>query len=311
MNNEMQGESPETTVRPDTLVGRKGLLSRSPWYVRFGLLLLVIAVGVLATIPLTLRQQLLFALATVGLAMLIRPNNPSSRYRVLVLVMLSTVATLRYIYWRFTQSLGWFDPALDLSPQDYFFSFALLAAEIYAWVTLFLGYFQTLWPLNREVKPLPDDQSLWPSVDVFIPTYNEPLSVVMPTILAAKAIEYPQGKLNIYVLDDGGRDDFANFARDAGVHYIRRPERKGAKAGNINYALERSSGELVAIFDSDHAPVQCIRPRGILNRGVPQRRCASAALAGAGVFTQQAGTVEFAFGDRLPARQAIFAGRLV
>ena len=114
MNNQISDQSADPTRR-DNSVSDEGLLSRSPWYVRLGLLLLVIAVGVIATIPLTLRQQLLFALATVGLAMLVRPNNPANRYRVLVLVMLSTIATLRYIYWRFTQSLGWFDPALDLT----------------------------------------------------------------------------------------------------------------------------------------------------------------------------------------------------
>ena len=30
---------------------------------------------------------------------------------------------------------------------------------------------------------MPKDSSLWPHVDIFIPTYNEPLDVVKPTCL--------------------------------------------------------------------------------------------------------------------------------
>jgi cellulose synthase (UDP-forming) len=36
--------------------------------------------------------------------------------------------------------------------------------------------------------PLPDDMSQWPTVDVYIPTYNEPLDVVRDTVLAAQCM---------------------------------------------------------------------------------------------------------------------------
>lgn len=229
--------------------------SASPWLSRLGLLLSVVMIAGIATIPLNMNQQFIFALAAIGLSLLIRPRSPDSRFRVMMLITISVIATTRYIYWRFSESLGWFDPQLELSYSDYFFSFGLLAAELYAWITLFLGYFQTLWPLQRKMAPLPDDSSVWPVIDVFIPTYNEPLDIVAPTILAARDIDYPKEKLNVYVLDDGARDEFADFSKQAGVHYIRRSDNQGAKAGNINHALAQTSGELVAIFDSDHIPV--------------------------------------------------------
>ena len=75
----------------------------------------------------------------------------------------------------------------------------LVAAEVYAALVLLLGYFQTAWPLKRKPLPLPADRSQWPTVDVFIPTYNEPLSVVKPTIYAALALDYPSDKLAIHV----------------------------------------------------------------------------------------------------------------
>ena len=81
---------------------------------------------------------------------------------------------------------------------------------------LFLGYLQTLWPLRRTPVPLPDDTDMWPAVDLLIPTYNEPLSVVRYTALAAMNIDWPADKLNVYILDDGKREEFRQFAEEAG-----------------------------------------------------------------------------------------------
>lgn len=210
----------------------------------------------ISSIPLGVEQQLLFVLAALGLSLLLRPANERARYRVIVLIVISVIATGRYIYWRLTDSLGWLDPNLHLTPLDYFFSGGLLAAEIYAWAVLFLGYFQTIWPLRRPTRRLPPDQEDWPTVDIYIPTYDEPLKVVIPTILAATRVEWPQNKVRVYVLDDGCRPEFENYAKQAGVDYIARESSEGAKAGNINHALLRTSGEYIAIFDCDHVPTQ-------------------------------------------------------
>ena len=252
----MTSKASESPTTPDADHASTSL-NRPPtlWLYRLGLLLAIAMVIGIAIMPLTLREQFLFALASLGLSIILFPSDPSKRFRILLLVMISAIATARYIYWRFSSSLGWFDPNLELSVLDYIFSFCLLAAEVYAWITLFLGYFQTLWPLDRKVVPLPEDRSQWPTVDVFIPTYNEPLSIVSSTVLAATDLDYPADKLNVYLLDDGHRPEFAEFAKQANVHYLSRPDNTGAKAGNINYALAHSDGDLVAVFDSDHIPV--------------------------------------------------------
>ncbi|HFD87370.1 MAG TPA: UDP-forming cellulose synthase catalytic subunit, partial [Gammaproteobacteria bacterium] len=220
------------------------------------LLIALAAIVLISSIPLTVEQQSLFVLALLGLSLLIRPANELARYRVIVLILISVIATGRYIYWRLTESLGWFDPNLHLSFLDYFFSGGLLFAELYAWTVLFLGFFQTIWPLRRKIQPLPADRSLWPTIDILIPTYNEPLKVVAPSVLSALALDWPEDKLNVYVLDDGCREEFARFTKEAGAHYIKRESSEGAKAGNINHALQMTHGELVTIFDCDHVPVR-------------------------------------------------------
>ena len=198
------------------------------------------------TTPFSWFGQLLFLVCLWGTALFVRriPGNLPT----LILMALSVLASCRYGWWRMTQTIP-----LD-SGWETFLAICLLLAEIYTWLVLLLGYIQNAWPLKRHTLSLPTDTTLWPSVDVFIPTYNEPLKVVEPTILAAKGIDWPSDKLNIFVLDDGRRDEFRSFANEAGVGYIIRPDNVHAKAGNLNHALKLTRGEYVAIFDCDHLP---------------------------------------------------------
>ena len=200
------------------------------------------------TTPLAWSGQLFLALAMWGLALLVRklPGVVPG----LVLVMLSLIATCRYGWWRITQSM-------DLQPGwETVLGWGLLAAEVYAWLIMLLGFVQTAWPLQRKPAVLPPDTDAWPTVDVFIPTYNEPLSVLTPTVLAAKGLDWPADKLRITILDDGRRDAVRAFAAEAGVGYAVRPDNKHAKAGNLNHALMQTDGAFIAIFDCDHLPVR-------------------------------------------------------
>lgn len=69
---------------------------------------------------------------------------------------------------------------------------------------------------ESSAVPLPKDMSLWPSVDIFVPTYNEDLNVVKNTIYASLGIDWPKDKLNIWILDDGGRKSFASLRKTWG-----------------------------------------------------------------------------------------------
>jgi len=170
-----------------------------------------------------------------------------------VLVGLSTLFSCRYLIWRIRDTLP---IGSEYNLVDFLFAAGLLLAELYALTILVLGYFQTLWPLHRRPVPLPDDTETWPTVDIYIPTYNEPLSVVRPTILAAMDIDWPPDKIKVYVLDDGRRDEFKNFCNEIGVTHLTRADNKHAKAGNINAAMKLTTGEYIAIFDCDHIPTR-------------------------------------------------------
>ncbi|MBU9652666.1 UDP-forming cellulose synthase catalytic subunit [Burkholderia multivorans] len=168
----------------------------------------------------------------------------------LALASLALLAAVRYVWWRTTQTLDFRGPAEAIA------GYLLYGAEAYTWMILLLGFVQTAWPLDRPIVPLPADPDTWPSVDIYIPTYNEPLSVVKPTVFAAQSIDWPTDKLRVYLLDDGRRPEFAAFARDAGIGYLTRDDNRHAKAGNINRALPKTHGEYIAIFDCDHVPTR-------------------------------------------------------
>jgi cellulose synthase (UDP-forming) len=175
----------------------------------------------------------------------------------LALMIVSLAATLRYGWWRFHTIFQFFsDESNSRYTIDSFLMLVLLSAEAYTILIMIMGFMQTSSPLKRKPLPLPDDESLWPHVDVLIPTYNEPLSLVRYTAFAANNIDYPPEKLHVYILDDGSRESFREFAEAAGIGYITREKHDHAKAGNINHALTQMNSELVTIFDCDHVPTR-------------------------------------------------------
>ena len=100
-----------------------------------------------------------------------------------------------------------------------------------------------------------------PTVDVFIPTYNESPELLDATMCAAQVLEYPSDLLRIYVLDDGAHlpDEeaenrslrLATTCARRGVEYIARPSHAHAKAGNLDYAYRCSSGTFILLLDAD------------------------------------------------------------
>lgn len=238
------GQSDDAGEWDDKLLKAGTSLLASKW----SRLLVTLAAALLFTSAMTVNleasRQWAFGVLCVVVAFLL--SRLRGRVITLSMVTLSVFVSLRYLYWRVTQTLSF------TSPLDMTFGYLLLLAEGYAVVMLLCSYFQTLWPLHRRPVPLPADTSTWPTVDVFIPTFNEPLDVVRQSVLAATLLDWPADKLRVYLLDDGRRDEFRQFCEQAGVDYLTRPDNTHAKAGNLNAALARTSGEYVAVFDCDH-----------------------------------------------------------
>jgi cellulose synthase/poly-beta-1,6-N-acetylglucosamine synthase-like glycosyltransferase len=111
----------------------------------------------------------------------------------------------------------------------------------------------------------------WPRVTVQLPVYNERY-VVERLIDAACALDYPEAKLEIQVLDDStdctselARRRVAHHAaRGRDVRYLRRGDRVGYKAGALAYGLRQAGGAFVLVLDADFVP-----PPDLLRRLLP------------------------------------------
>lgn len=237
-------------ARADSLSGRFGLGRRL--VLMLMLVFAAFAGYAVVAAPLPLGWQVLFALLCLVAALLL--DRIHGRLVSIGLMVFSALLSARYIYWRLTESLDYSDSQFDA--VDITFAFGLIAAELYAFIVLLLGYVQTLWPLQRVPVTMPRDLASWPTVDVMIPTLNEPVAVIRPTIIAALDMDWPRGRMRVMVLDDGQRDELAAMCRELGAEYVRRPDNRHAKAGNVNHALQYSKAEFIAIFDCDHVPTR-------------------------------------------------------
>ena len=234
----------------------------SAWVLVFGV------ISFAMSLQTSIEAQILLGFVLVIILILLRPLTSTLLARILF-VMLASTLVLRYYFWRLFSTL----PEAGLTPE-YFAAIILLAVETIAIVQFFITGLINLDP-KKQTKPpqvLPED---FPTVDVLIPTYNEPIDLVKETAIGAVNMVYPQQKLKIYICDDGATDDrfnshdkeISNLAKtrrtelkkicqELGITYLTRPANIKAKAGNLTSALESTNGDLVVVFDADHIPSQ-------------------------------------------------------
>lgn len=149
--------------------------------------------------------------------------------------------------------LAWLIQALNF--EHPIMATVFFVAEVFC-LGLFLLSALNTWTVRfKPRKGLEADEPY--SVDVFVTACDEPTEVVRETLEAVDRLEW-EGELNRYLLDDGGSDELERICDSLGIRYLSRPKAglpgKDAKAGNLNFGLERSSGELVFTLDADQVP---------------------------------------------------------
>lgn len=191
--------------------------------------------------------------------------NPDRTWHRAILFAVAALLALRYAQWRFTETLA--PPGLTVDVLASWSLFAFEMAALAGSMSAFVIMSRTR-DRRDEVAanlgwwaPAPD-----PTVAILIATYNEELEVLERTIVGALALNHPVKE--VVVLDDGRRDWLRDFCATKGVRYLRRPDNKGSKAGNINHALavlafDPRPPDFIAVLDADFVP-----HRGFISRSL-------------------------------------------
>lgn len=192
-------------------------------------------------IPLYLYISSMLSVCAVVGTMALSPRDWRSR---VFLLTVSGLVFLAYMYWRLTTTVLWGDSTFHgLYTQ-------LMALIEILWVMDVLhGLHFHAYP-NRTLAKKLTPAIRRSSVNVVIPTYNEPVEILERTLMCAKSLVW-SGPVDVYVLDDGKRDWLPEVCEKWGCHYLSRPDNRDAKAGNINHALPFLQGDFTLIFDAD------------------------------------------------------------
>lgn len=229
---------------------------------------LIALVAFIVTLPVNLQAQLVTGCIVILLIVFLRMFAPEGVPRMVALA-LGVAMVSRYVYWRTTSTLPPVEELANFIP-----AVLLYIAEMYSVALMALSLFVVSAPQPSRVAPAIAPGSE-PTVDIFVPSYNEDAGLLATTLAAAMAIDYPRDRFTVWLLDDGGTDQkceqhdlaaareaqerratLTQLCEDLGVNYLTRPRNEFAKAGNLNHGLAHSDGELVVVFDADHAPAR-------------------------------------------------------
>jgi len=124
-------------------------------------------------------------------------------------------------------------------------------------LTILFLYFK-----HGSKRPMPDHEfKTMPLVTIQLPVFNE-MHVVDRLLDSVAALDYPQDKMQIQILDDSTDETVeiskagAARLRDQGfdAECIHRTDRTGFKAGALENGMKVAKGEFILILDADFVP---------------------------------------------------------
>ncbi|MFN4056803.1 MAG: UDP-forming cellulose synthase catalytic subunit [Roseinatronobacter sp.] len=232
-------------------------------------LAIVLPLALLASIPTSNAVQGALGLFAILIVAALKDFAMRSIVARFFLLSVASAIVMRYWFWRVTTTLP---PMTDY--LEFGIAIALFIVETYAIWVFFVSSFITADPVNRTLPPKVAASAL-PTVDILVPSYNEPTEMLAVTLSAAKNMHYPAHKRTVVLCDDGGTDqrcyhedpaisekarkrraELQQLCADLGVMYSTRAKNEHAKAGNMSAALEKLNGDLVVVFDADHVPAR-------------------------------------------------------
>ncbi|MBI2655795.1 glycosyltransferase family 2 protein [Candidatus Woesearchaeota archaeon] len=122
-------------------------------------------------------------------------------------------------------------------------------------ISLYFAIFWFLVLFDREKKPKARKLSRYPAVSIVVPAYNEGKNIIS-TLASLVQLDYPKGKLEIIVVNDGSRDNTKNTVKDFiaknRTFDIKLIDKKNeGKGAALNDGLRIAKGEFFVCLDAD------------------------------------------------------------
>lgn len=151
---------------------------------------------------------------------------------------------------------------LQLGIPDYLFLYCVTSIWVMLLVNIVLtigGYLYYLATLKMNVNAPLDE---YPMVSVLVPAHNEE-KVITKTVMSLMSLDYPRDKLEVIIINDNSSDrtgelleGIKNRNPDFDLVIINTDRETGGKGKSnaLNIGYQRSTGELLAIYDADNTP---------------------------------------------------------
>ncbi len=172
---------------------------------------------------------------------------PDWAFTAIIILMLAAVA-----YFTFAGRL--FQPLFQAAKAAHWSKIIVRPSLLWGMMGMVLLTFRTIaW---FRYRPFPSaGMADSPSLTVIIPAYNEG-AMVRQSIDSVAAALYPHDRLEIFVVDDGSKDDTWLHIQAAAKNYpglvtpLRFPKNRGKRAA-LEAGFRRARGEIVVTIDSD------------------------------------------------------------
>lgn len=180
-------------------------------------------------------------------------RTPEERLQVLDQILKILVPGFLVACFLVVVKLGVFGGYLALLSTRVFSSPLLTLGAVFTFLVLGFQAVRTWFWWHYRPYPVPEGEL--PPVTVIIPAYNEG-SMVEKAIYSAAASDYPAGKLEIIVVDDGSKDDTWFYIDRAQRRYpeliraVRFAKNRGKKEG-LTAGFTLGKGEFFVTIDSD------------------------------------------------------------
>jgi cellulose synthase/poly-beta-1,6-N-acetylglucosamine synthase-like glycosyltransferase len=136
---------------------------------------------------------------------------------------------------------------------------AFIFISLFFEVFLLLTFLENRKNLTDKGNTAPADL---PSVTIVVPCYNEEESI-FGTVDSLLALDYPQEKLQIMIVDDGSTDNSWNliqkYKNNPLIEILRKEN--GGKHTVLNYAISKSTSDIIGCLDAD----SFVDPKALIN----------------------------------------------